>query len=167
TGSSPPVGYGVTMADSPTAGDPAPAFKLLNQSGDEVQLESLRGRKVLVFFYPKANTSGCTNQAVGLRDIAEEIGETEIIEISPDAPEKNASYDEKHQLGFTRLSDPEHETAEAYGAWGQKSMYGRSYMGIIRSAYLIDENGVVLAAWPKITPKDTPKKLLAALSDHS
>lgn len=153
------------MADAPTAGDRAPDFRLADQNGDEVQLSSFEGRKVMIFFYPKANTSGCTNQAIGLRDIAGEIGDTVVIGISPDAPDKNASFDEKHELGFTLLSDPEHETAEAYGAWGEKSMYGRRYMGIIRSAFLVDEQGVIANAWPKISPKDTPKKLLAALAD--
>lgn len=155
------------MADAPTAGEPAPTFRLADQHGDEVDLESFRGRKVMIFFYPKANTSGCTNQAVGLRDIAGDIGDTAIVGISPDEPAKNASFDEKHELGFTLLSDPEHEVAEAYGVWGEKSMYGRSYMGIIRSAFLVDENGALSQAWPKISPKDTPKKLLAALADGS
>lgn len=153
------------MADAPVAGDRAPAFNLTDQSGNKVRLSSFKGRKVLVFFYPKASTPGCTNQACGLRDVAGDIGDTVILGISPDAPDKQASFDEKHGLGFPLLSDPDHEVAEKYGVWGEKSMYGRKYLGIIRSAFLIDEKGKVEAAWPKISPKDTPKNLLKALAD--
>jgi peroxiredoxin Q/BCP len=153
------------MADAPAAGDRAPAFNLADQAGNKVRLSSFKGRKVLVFFYPKADTPGCTSQACGLRDIADDIGDTVVVGISPDAPEKLAKFDTKHGLGFTLLSDPEHATAEAYGVWGEKSMYGKKYLGIIRSAFLIDEKGKVEAAWPKISPKDTPKNLLKALAE--
>ena len=152
------------MADAPAAGDRAPAFHLVNQAGDKVRLSSLKGRKVLIYFYPKADTPGCTTQACGLRDIADDIGNTVILGISPDAPAKLARFDEKHGLGFSLLSDPEHATAEAYGVWGEKSMYGKKYLGIVRSAFLVDEKGKVEAAWPKISPKDTPKNLLKALA---
>ena len=146
-----------------SAGDKAPAFHLADQSGTKVRLSAFKGEKVLVFFYPKANTPGCTTQACGLRDVAGDIGGTKIIGISPDMPDKQASFDEKYGLGYPLLSDPEHATAEAYGVWGQKKLYGREFMGIIRSAFLIDEKGKVEQAWYKISPKDTPKKLLAAL----
>ena len=152
------------MADAPVAGGRAPAFNLQDQRGEKVRLSSFKGRKVLVYFYPKADTPGCTTQSCGLRDIAADIGDTVIIGISPDLPAKLAKFDEKYGLGFTLLSDPEHVTAEAYGVWGEKSMYGRKYFGIIRSAFLIDENGKVEAAWPKVSPKDTPKNLLKALA---
>lgn len=144
-------------------GSPAPEFDLLDQNGQSVKLSDFRGRKVLVFFYPKASTPGCTNQACGLRDVAGEIGDTAIVGISPDLPEKQAKFDEKNSLGYPLLSDPEHEVADAYGVWGEKKMYGKTYMGIIRSSFLIDENGNIEQAWPKISPKDTPTKLLAAL----
>lgn len=153
------------MADAPVAGDRAPAFHLADQTGTKIRLSAYKGTKVLVFFYPKADTPGCTTQACGLRDVAADIGDTVIVGISPDAPEKLARFDEKHGLGFTLLSDPEHVTAEAYGVWAEKSMYGRKYMGIVRSAFLIDEKGKVEAAWPKISPKDTPKNLLKALAE--
>lgn len=153
------------MADSPAAGDRAPAFNLANQAGDKVRLSSFKGRKVLVYFYPKADTPGCTTQSCGLRDIAEEVGDTVIVGISPDQPEKLAKFDEKHGLGFALLSDPDHEVAEKYGVWGEKSMYGKKYMGIVRSAFLIDEKGKISHAWPKISPKDTPKNLLKALAE--
>jgi peroxiredoxin Q/BCP len=149
----------------PQVGDRAPAFNLADQKGNEVRLSSFKGRKVLVYFYPKADTPGCTTQSCGLRDIVGEIGETVIVGISPDQPEKLAAFDEKHGLGFTLLSDPEHATAEAYGVWGEKKMYGKAYLGIIRSVFLVDERGTVAAAWPKISPKDTPKNLLGALAE--
>ena len=126
--------------------------------------QTYAGKWLLVFFYPKANTPGCTNQAKGLRDVADRIGDTVIIGISPDEPTKLSSFDEKHSLGFTLLSDPDHTVAEKYGVWGEKKLYGKTYMGIIRSAFLIDEKGKVAEAWYKISPKDTPKKLLSALA---
>jgi peroxiredoxin Q/BCP len=153
------------MADAPVAGDRAPAFTLADQTGAKVKLSSFKGRKVLVFFYPKALTPGCTTQACGLRDVAGEVGDTAIVGISPDQPAKLAQFDEKHGLGFTLLSDPDHEVAEKFGVWGEKSMYGKKYLGIIRSAFLIDEKGVIRHAWPKISPKDTPRNLLKALAD--
>ena len=153
------------MADAPTAGDRAPAFNLNDQTGAKLRLSSFKGRKVLVYFYPKADTPGCTTQSCGLRDIAGDIGDAVIIGISPDQPEKLARFDEKYGLGFTLLSDPDHEVAEKYGVWGEKVNYGKRYMGIIRSAFLIDEKGKVSHAWPKISPKDTPTKLLKALAE--
>jgi len=147
---------------APQAGDRAPAFTLPDQNGDKVKLTDLKGRKVLVYFYPKADTPGCTTQSCELRDIRDDV-DVQIIGISPDEPAKQKKFDEKYSLGFPLLSDPDHEVAEKYGAWGEKSMYGKKFMGIIRSAFLIDEKGKVLEAWPKISPKDTPKNLLKAL----
>ena len=141
----------------------APAFHLPNQHGTKVRLSSLKGRKVLVYFYPKADTPGCTTQACGLRDIADDIGDTVIVGVSPDPPEKLAKFDEKYGLGFTLLSDADHAVAEKYGVWVEKNMYGKKYMGVQRSAFLVDENGALIESWPKISPKDTPTKLLAAL----
>jgi thioredoxin-dependent peroxiredoxin len=153
----------MAASSAPAAGAKAPAFTLLDQQGQKVKLSDFAGRKVLVYFYPKADTPGCTTQSCGLRDIAGDIGDTAIVGISPDQPDKLARFDEKHSLGFTLLSDPDHVVAEKYGVWGEKSMYGRTYMGIIRSAFLIDEKGKIAEAWPKISPKDTPKNLLGAL----
>lgn len=147
----------------PAAGKRAPAFYLADQRGHKVRLSSLKGRRVLVYFYPKADTPGCTTQACGLRDIADQIGSTVVLGLSPDQPEKLATFDAKYDLGFTLLSDPEHKIAEKYGVWVEKNMYGKKYMGVQRSAFLIDEKGVVIESWPKISPKDTPIKLLAAL----
>src|SRR3954453_13021169 len=146
-------------------GDPAPPIALPDQNGEVVDLAGLAGRKVLVYFYPKADTPGCTTQACGLRDIAGDIGDTVILGISPDKPEKLKKFDDKYSLGFTLLSDPEHAVAEAYDVWAEKSMYGKKYMCIVRSAFLVDEKGKIAEAWPKISPKDTPTNLLKALGD--
>jgi peroxiredoxin Q/BCP len=145
-------------------GDKAPAIVLPDQHGTSVKLSSFKGRKVLVYFYPKADTPGCTKQACGLRDIADSIGDTVVLGISPDKPAALAKFDAKYELGFTLLSDVDHAVAEAYDVWTEKSMYGRKYMGILRSAFLIDEKGKVAAAWYKVSPADTPANLLKALA---
>jgi len=145
-------------------GDKAPAFTLLDQDGSRVKLSDYKGRKILVYFYPKADTPGCTQQSCGLRDVAGDIGDTAIIGISPDESARQKKFDDKYSLGFPLLADTGHEVAEAYGTWGEKSMYGRKYMGIIRSAFLVDEKGKIEQAWYKISPKDTPKKLQQALA---
>ena len=146
-----------------TPGDKAPDFTLLDQSGDKVKLSGFKGRKALVYFYPKADTPGCTAQSCGLRDIAGKVGDTAIIGISPDPPAKQAKFDQKYSLGFPLLADEDHAVAEAYGVWGEKSMYGKKYWGIVRSAFLVDEKGKVAEAWYKVSPADTPKNLLSAL----
>jgi peroxiredoxin Q/BCP len=153
------------MADTDilAVGDKAPAISLLDQHGDTVKLSSFKGRKVLVYFYPKADTPGCTTQSCLLRDIAGDIGDTAILGISPDLPAKQLKFDEKYTLGFPLLSDPEHTVSEAYGVWGEKKNYGRTYLGIIRSAFLVDEKGKLEQVWFKVSPKDTPTKLLKAL----
>jgi peroxiredoxin Q/BCP len=145
------------------AGDRAPAFHLADQTGAKVRLSAFKGRKVLLYFYPKADTPGCTTQSCGLRDIRDDVGDTVIIGVSPDTPERQQKFDTKYDLGFTLLADTEHAVAEKYGVWGEKKNYGRTYQGIIRSAFLIDEKGKIAEAWYKISPKDTPKKLQAAL----
>ena len=150
-----------------TPGDKAPDFTLLDQNGQSFSLEqSLKERKAphLVYFYPKADTPGCTTQACGLRDIAGQVGDAVIVGISPDKPEKQKKFDDKYGLGFALLADEDHAVAEAFGVWGERSMYGKKYMGIIRSAFLIDDKGKVIEAWYKVSPKDTPTKLLAALT---
>jgi peroxiredoxin Q/BCP len=148
----------------PAAGDRAPAISLEDQNGTTVELSSFIGRKVLVYFYPKADTPGCTTQACALRDIAGEVGDTAIVGISPDLPVRLKKFDDKYSLGFTLLSDVDHAVAEAYGVWVEKHNYGKKYMGVQRSAFLIDEQGTISDAWPKISPKDTPTNLLAALA---
>jgi peroxiredoxin Q/BCP len=145
------------------AGDTAPAISLPDQNDTVLKLSSFKGRKVLVYFYPRADTPGCTTQSCELRDIAGDIGDTAIIGISPDTPAKQKKFDDKYSLGFPLLADVDHAVAEAYGVWGEKKNYGKTYMGIIRSAFLIDEKGKLSDVWYKVSPKDTPKKLLAAL----
>jgi thioredoxin-dependent peroxiredoxin len=145
------------------AGDKAPAIALSDQDGRTVKLSAYKGRKVLVYFYPKADTPGCTAQSCGLRDIAGKVGDTAIIGISPDKPAKQKKFDEKYSLGFPLLADTEHAVAEAFDVWREKSMYGKKYMGILRSAFLIDEKGKIAEAWYGVSPKDTPANLLKAL----
>ncbi len=146
-----------------TPGRNAPAISLPDQHGATVTLRAFRGRRVMVFFYPKANTPGCTQQACGLRDVADQVGDTVILGISPDKPAAQAKFDDKYGLGYPLLADTEHTVAEAYGVWKEKSLYGKKYMGIERSAFLIGADGKVEHAWYKISPKDTPAKLLEAL----
>jgi peroxiredoxin Q/BCP len=152
------------MADQLKVGDKAPTFALVDQSGSEVKLPDFKGRKVLVYFYPKADTPGCTAQSCGLRDVLGDIGDTAVVGISPDPPPKQAKFDTKYGLGFPLLADEDHAVAEAYRVWTEKSMYGRKYMGILRSAFLIDEKGKLIGVWYKVSPADTPKNLLAALA---
>lgn len=151
------------MAERLEVGDDAPEFELTDQMGKRIKLSDYRGRSALVYFYPKADTPGCTAQSCGLRDILDQIGDTAVIGISPDAPAKQAKFDQKYGLGFPLLADEDHAVAEAYSVWTEKSMYGRKYMGILRSAFLVDGDGRLTGVWYKISPADTPKKLLAAL----
>src|SRR4249919_27770 len=148
-----------------TSGQPAPEFSLTNDHNESQDLAALRGRTVLVYFYPRADTPGCTQQACGLRDIADEIGDTVILGISPDKPAVLARFRDKYGLNFDLLSDLDHSIAEAYGVWKEKKNYGKTYMGIERSAFLIDPQGTIKNAWYKISPKDTPVRLLEALGE--
>jgi peroxiredoxin Q/BCP len=144
-------------------GDKAPTFTLLNQAGEKVKLGDFKGRKVLVYFYPKADTPGCTTQSCGLRDVKGDVGDTVIVGISPDKPAKLEKFDTKYELGFPLLADEDHAVAEAYDVWAEKKNYGKTYMGIVRSAFLIDEKGKIEQAWYKVSPKDTVTNLLNAL----
>jgi thioredoxin-dependent peroxiredoxin len=145
-------------------GDPAPPFNLPDQSGHEVSLSGFRGRKVLVYFYPKADTPGCTAQACALRDVLGDVGSTAVIGISPDPPKRQAAFDAKYSLGFPLLSDVSHTVAESYGVWVERSMYGRTYMGIQRSAFLVSEDGTLEKVWYKVAPAATAENLLKALT---
>lgn len=145
------------------SGTTAPAFTLPDQDGNSVRLSTFKGRRVLVYFYPKADTPGCTQQSCLLRDVVDHIGDTVIIGISPDTSAKQKKFADKYELPFSLLADVDHVVAEKYGVWKQKSMYGRTYMGIERSAFLIGANGRIEHAWYKVSPKDTPANLLKAL----
>ncbi len=146
-------------------GDSPPLFALIDQSGGELSLSEFEGRKLLVYFYPKADTSGCTKQACSIRDAEPDFWDLGItaIGISPDKPAKLKKFDEKHGLSFILLSDPNNTVAKAYGAWGEKKMYGKTYEGIIRSSFLIDESGRIIEAWYKVKPLDTVPKARKAL----
>ena len=135
-------------------GDKAPAFSLQDQSGKTVTLAQFKGRKLLVYFYPKANTPGCTVQSCSVRDARRDFSKkgAAVIGVSPDKPSAQQKFDEKFGLGFPLLADTEHAMAEAYGVWGEKSMYGKKYFGIIRSSFLIDEKGRIAGAWYKVSP---------------
>ena len=143
-------------------GSAVPDIELLDQDGKKFSLSKMGKKKVLIYFYPKADTPGCTAQSCGLRDIKDEIGRTVIVGISPDKSEKQKKFDDKYELGFPLLADTENVVAKAFKVWKKKSMYGREYMGIERSAFLV-QDGVVLHAWYKISPADTPTSLLKAL----
>ena len=144
-------------------GSIAPEIELLDQHEKKFSLKKLSKRTVRVYFYPKADTPGCTQQSCGLRDIADQIGKTVIVGISPDKPAKLLKFDDKYDLGFTLLSDDTNAVAKKYKVWKKKSMYGREYMGIERSAFLINGKGEIVHAWYKISPKDTPLRLLESL----
>jgi peroxiredoxin Q/BCP len=131
-------------------GDKAPSFTLLDQDSNKVKLSELKGRKVLVYFYPKADTPGCTTQACGLRDVLPQVGDTVVLGISPDKPAKQKKFDDKYSLGFPLLADEDHAVAEAFDVWTEKSMYGRKYMGVERSTFLIDKSGRVARSWRKV-----------------
>jgi len=148
-------------------GDKAPAFALKDQDGKLVRLSSFKGRRVVVYFYPKADTPGCTTQSCALRDAEPDLKKLKavVLGISPDAPDKQAKFDEKYGLGFPLLADTEHTVAEKYGVWGEKVNYGRKYMGITRSAFVIDETGKIAAAFYKVSPKDTVPKVTKALGE--
>jgi len=152
------------MGERLKPGDPAPRFSLPDQSGQEVSLAGFRGRRVLVYFYPKADTPGCTAQACALRDALGSVGTTAVVGISPDPPKRQAAFDTKYGLGFPLLSDADHAVAEAYGVWAQRSMYGRTYMGIERSAFLVGEDGTLEEVWYKVAPAATAENLLKALA---
>jgi thioredoxin-dependent peroxiredoxin len=147
-----------------TEGDVAPDFTLTDQHGSSVSLSGFRGRKTLVYFYPKADTPGCTAQSCGLRDIADDVGDTAIVGISPDAPDDQLAFDQKYSLGFPLLADEDHAVADRYDVWGKVTLpNGMEFIGIQRSAFLIDEDGRIQEAWYQVSPQDTPENLLTAL----
>jgi len=139
----------------PAVGEMAPDFELLNQDGEKVKLSDFRGQTVILFAYPKAFTSGCTTQACGLRDNFPqfEAKNATVIGISPDDPAELKKWKEKEGLQYTLVSDPDHEVIEAWGAWGEKNMYGKKYTGVIRSHWVIGPDGKVIDEQIKISPK--------------
>ncbi len=148
-------------------GTEAPDFTLPDHDGEPVRLSDLRGRPVVLYFYPKADTPGCTTQACGIRDHRadyEAAGVT-VLGVSPDSVAAIKRFHDKQDLNFRLLADEEHAVAEQYGTWGEKSMYGRTYMGVSRSTFLIDEQGVVRHVIPKASPKTHDDVVLKALGE--
>lgn len=147
------------------AGDKAPLFTLENQRGEKVRLSSFKGKSVVIYFYPKADTPGCTTQSCALRDASDDFAglDAVVLGISPDAPSRLLKFDDKYSLGFELLADEDHAVAEAWGVWGEKSMYGKKYMGIIRSAFVVDPKGKVAGVFYKVSPKDTVGSVTKAL----
>jgi peroxiredoxin Q/BCP len=148
-------------------GDKAPAFTLVDQHGKKEKLTDFKGRRLVVYFYPKADTPGCTTQSCELRDHRKDLTKLKaaVVGISPDSPERQDKFDKKYKLGFPLLADEDHAVAERFGAWGEKSMYGKKYLGIIRSAFVIDEKGKIAAAFYKISPKNTVPYVQKALEE--
>jgi peroxiredoxin Q/BCP len=146
-------------------GDRAPAFTLTDQHGKKVKLSDHKGKNVVVYFYPKADTPGCTTQSCALRDAEPDLKKLKavVLGISPDAPDKQLKFDDKYGLGFPLLADTEHVVADKYGVWGEKVNYGRKYMGIIRSAFVIDGSGKIVDAFYKVSPKATVAHVTKAL----
>jgi peroxiredoxin Q/BCP len=147
-------------------GDQAPDFTLSDQKGNPVALSGLRGQTVVLYFYPKADTPGCTTQACGVRDHRADYGAADavVLGVSPDPATRTAAFDAKFELGFPLLSDQEHQVAEDYGVWVEKSMYGRKFMGMERSTFVIGPDGVIKDILRKVKPAEHDQRVLAALS---
>ena len=139
------------------AGDKAPGFEARDQDGNIIKLNDFTGKKVLIYFYPKANTPGCTTQSCAVEEARNDFFEssTIVIGVSPDNQKKQKNFAEKYSLNFPLLCDEDHSIAKSFGVWGEKKMYGKAYMGIIRSSFLIDETGKIIEAWYKVSPKNT------------
>jgi peroxiredoxin Q/BCP len=154
------------MLDTGTA---APDFTLPNQDGDPVSLSSFRGRPVVLYFYPKADTPGCTTQACGIRDHAADYAAAGavVLGVSPDPVKAVKKFHGGQSLDFTLLADEDHAVCELYGVWGEKSMYGKTYMGASRSTFIIDPEGTVARVFPKVSPKTHDEVVLGALAELS
>jgi peroxiredoxin Q/BCP len=146
-------------------GTMAPDFTLPADGSGEVSLSDYRGKKIVLYFYPKDNTSGCTKEACGFRDDYSELlaAGAAVLGVSPDSVKSHDGFKAKYSLPFALLSDPDHRVAEMYGAWGEKKMYGRTYEGILRSTFLIDEEGRIFKVFPKVKPAQHSQEVLEAL----
>lgn len=151
------------------AGDKAPNFELPDQNGDPVKLSDLKGQTVLLYFYPRADTPGCTTQACSVRDRSGDYraAGARVIGVSPDTVEAVKKFADKFDLDFTLLADADHAIAEAYGTWVEKSMYGKKYMGVQRATFIIDPEGKVAKVFPKVSPKTHDEVVLEALAELS
>lgn len=144
-------------------GQPFPEFELKNQSGEVVTRNSLIGQPTVVYFYPKDDTTGCTAEACSFRDRMPEFGSARVFGVSPDSVKSHEKFIAKYNLNFTLLADPDHSLAQALGIWVKKSMYGREYMGIERTTYLLDANAVIQKVWRKVKPTDHALDVIKAL----
>ncbi len=146
-------------------GSPAPDFTLPTDGNGELSLSSLRGKKVVLYFYPKDSTPGCTTQAKGFRDerAAFEAENCVIIGASKDTVKRHDNFKTKQELNFPLVSDAESDLCETYGVWQEKKMYGKTFMGIVRTTFLIDENGIIKKIWPKVKVKDHITEVLEAV----
>jgi thioredoxin-dependent peroxiredoxin len=149
------------------AGDHAPDFTLPDQNGDPVKLSDLKGQTVILYFYPRADTPGCTVQACGVRDRGADYAaaDARVIGVSPDDVDAVKKFADKFDLDFTLLADADHAVAEAYGTWGEKSMYGKKYMGVLRATFVIDADGKIVKVFPKVSPKTHDEIVLKALAE--
>jgi peroxiredoxin Q/BCP len=149
----------------PTEGTKAPDFTLKDTNGNDVTLSKLKGKKVVLYFYPKDDTPGCTVEAKAFRDNLARITKKGalIYGVSKDDSTSHQKFTDKFSLNFPLLADPEHKVIEKYGAWGEKSMYGKKFMGIIRSTFIIDEDGRIMKVFPKVTPEGHAEEVLQAL----
>jgi thioredoxin-dependent peroxiredoxin len=151
------------------AGRKAPDFTLPDQNGDPVKLSELKGQTVVLYFYPRADTPGCTTQACGVRDRRADYdaADARVIGVSPDTVESVAKFADKFDLDFTLLADADHAVAEKYGTWVEKSMYGRKYMGVQRATFLIGPDGKIAKVFPKVSPKKHDDLVLKALASQT
>lgn len=146
------------------AGQPFPEFSLPDQDGRTVTKQDLAGRRTVIYFYPKDDTSGCTVEACSFRDRLAALGDARVVGVSPDSPKSHRKFVDKYDLNFTLLADEEHTLAEACGVWVEKSMYGRTYMGVERTTFLLDENGIVIRVWNKVKPAGHADEVAAGLA---
>ena len=147
-------------------GDKAPAFEGLNQNGQSISLKDFSGKKLILYFYPKDNTPGCTAESCNLNDNYEMWLEKgfDVVGVSPDSEKSHLKFIDKFGLKFNLIADTEKEILQAYGAWGEKSMYGRKYMGVIRTTYVIDENGVIEEVFEKVKTKEHTEQITKVLN---
>jgi peroxiredoxin Q/BCP len=149
----------------PQVGDQAPDFSAKTDGGGEITLKQLRGKKVVLYFYPKDDTPGCTTEACDFRDAAAayEAADAVVLGVSPDSVKSHDKFKAKYKLPFALVADPDHQIAEAYGVWQEKSMYGRKYLGIVRSTFVIDKKGKITQIWEKVSVKDHAQTVLELL----
>ncbi len=147
-------------------GDKAPSFEGINQEGKKISLDDFSGKKLILYFYPKDNTPGCTAESCNLNDNYDSWLEKgyEVIGVSPDSVQSHQKFQEKFNLKFNLIADTEKEILQAYGAWGEKSMYGRKYMGVLRTTFVIDENGIIQEVFEKVKTKDHTNQILKTIN---